>query len=140
MLKNGWNWLKVLKHVKDMILREHFIISCAKFSQVCKLFCQDTIRKLKAFGNMLYHFYRVRPMPFPKHHRYCCGKGRFNCERGITMCSVLYDIIVHLKNIYTECTLNENKNYDTFTPILLEFDFVSLDQAINLPFFITPSA
>ena len=56
------------------------------------------------------------------------------------MCSVLYDIIVHLKNIYTECTLNENKNYDTFTPILLEFDFVSLDQAINLPFFITPSA
>lgn len=62
-------------------------------------------------------------------------KVDFDCDMGIAIFSVLYDIIVHLKKIltYTECRFNENKNYRTFTQILIDIE--SVDQKIHLQLF-----
>lgn len=62
-------------------------------------------------------------------------KVDFDCDMGITMFSVLYDIIVHFKKIFTECSFYENKNYRTFTQILIDIE--SMDQTVHLQFFIT---
>lgn len=60
-------------------------------------------------------------------------KVDFDCDMGIAMFSVLYDIIVHLKKILTKCRFNENKNYRTFTQILIDIE--SVDQKIHLQLF-----
>ena len=65
-------------------------------------------------------------------------KVDFDYRMMITMFSVFYDIIVHFKQIYTNCISNENENYNTCTEkySYTDIDFEFLDKVVNLALYL----
>ena len=65
-------------------------------------------------------------------------KVDFDYRMMITMFSVFYDIIVHFKQIYSNCISNENENYNTCNEkySYTDIDFEFLDKVVNLTLYL----